>query len=56
MDNVMLPKTLGGRVTKEDKEKAVALLHLVGLEGFEFSFPGQLSGGMQQRVALRALC
>jgi NitT/TauT family transport system ATP-binding protein len=55
MDNVMLPKTLGGRVTKEDKEKAVALLHLVGLEGFEFSFPGQLSGGMQQRVALARL-
>ena len=55
MDNVMLPKTLGGRVTKADKEEAVALLHLVGLEGFEFSFPGQLSGGMQQRVALARL-
>jgi NitT/TauT family transport system ATP-binding protein len=55
MDNVMLPKTLGGQVTKAAKEEAVALLHLVGLEGFEFSFPGQLSGGMQQRVALARL-
>jgi NitT/TauT family transport system ATP-binding protein len=55
MDNVMLPKTLGGRVSKADKEEAVALLQLVGLEGFEFSFPGQLSGGMQQRVALARL-
>ena len=55
MDNVMLPKTLGGRVTKADKEEAVALLQLVGLEGFEFAFPGQLSGGMQQRVALARL-
>ena len=55
MENVMLPKTLGGRVTKADKEEAVALLQLVGLEGFEFSFPGQLSGGMQQRVALARL-
>ncbi len=55
MENVLLPKTLGGRVTKADKETAVELLHLVGLEGFEFSYPGQLSGGMQQRVALARL-
>ena len=55
LDNVMLPKTLAGGVTKAAKEEAVSLLHLVGLEGFEFSFPGQLSGGMQQRVALARL-
>ena len=55
MENVLLPKTLAGQVTKQHKEKAVELLHLVGLEGFEFSFPGQLSGGMQQRVALARL-
>ena len=56
-ENVMLPVTLSksGRATKADKEKAIDLLHLVGLEGFEFAYPSQLSGGMQQRVALARL-
>ena len=42
----------------EDKwsEKAVRWIKRVGLEGYEDYFPGQLSGGMQQRVGLaRAL-
>ena len=55
LDNVLLPNILAGGVTRSDREKAVDLLHMVGLKGFEFAFPRQLSGGMQQRVALARL-
>ena len=38
------------------KEKALALLHEVGLGGLESRFPSQLSGGERQRVSVvRAL-
>ena len=55
VENVLLPSELSGRVTQEDRRSAIDLLDLVGLKGFEFSFPRQLSGGMQQRVALARL-
>jgi NitT/TauT family transport system ATP-binding protein len=42
--------------TAEAKATVKDLIRLVGLEGFENSFPSELSGGMQQRVNLaRAL-
>src|SRR5690242_2794430 len=56
LDNVLLPvdvQRLG-----RDKLRATAeeLLALVGLAGFETRYPAELSGGMQQRVAIvRAL-
>jgi NitT/TauT family transport system ATP-binding protein len=54
--NVMFPMEILGCANAEASRVAEQLLALVGLEGFEQSYPSQLSGGMQQRVALcRAL-
>jgi len=55
IENVLLPTELQRTLNSEDKTRAMELLKLVGLEDFAFSFPAQLSGGMQQRVALARL-
>jgi NitT/TauT family transport system ATP-binding protein len=52
LENVMLPAEILGLDPVRLRERALATLKLVDLEGFEDSYPGQLSGGMQQRVAL----
>ena len=45
-----------GRVTAENRERALQLLDLVGMADRADSYPSQLSGGQQQRVAIaRAL-
>ncbi|MFF5078462.1 ABC transporter ATP-binding protein [Actinoplanes sp. NPDC000266] len=55
-DNVILARELGGVRKKEARGLAREWLGKVGLDGFAKSYPHQLSGGMQQRVAfLRAL-
>ncbi len=56
LKNVLFPLEITGGARGEAAERATDLLALVGLSGFENSYPAQLSGGMQQRVALcRAL-
>jgi NitT/TauT family transport system ATP-binding protein len=55
LDNVLLPVEISRRVTDADRQKATEHLTLVGLGDFVYSFPSQLSGGMQQRVALARL-
>ena len=56
LDNCLLPIEIRRRVTGADTDRAVELLERAGLGGFEDRYPHELSGGMQQRVALcRAL-
>src|SRR5579863_4118806 len=46
MDNVLFPIEMLGRSVREYRSHAIELLELVGLDGFERSYPGELSGGM----------
>jgi NitT/TauT family transport system ATP-binding protein len=55
LQNTMLPAVLQKSADKSAEEKAAGLLELVGLGGFEHTYPRHLSGGMQQRVALARL-
>ena len=54
--NVELGLELKGIAAAQRTERAMELIKLVGLEGFERHYPHELSGGMKQRVGLaRAL-
>ena len=56
IDNVLLPVQFFGGRKADHRDRAQQLLELTGLTGFEKRLPHELSGGMQQRVALcRAL-
>ena len=56
LDNVLLPAEILGLDKAKSRARAMHLLDLVGLKGFEMRAPRELSGGMQQRVSIcRAL-
>jgi NitT/TauT family transport system ATP-binding protein len=56
LDNVLLPAEIFGWRGEGQRERAMRLLDIVGLTDFHKRQPHELSGGMQQRVALcRAL-
>lgn len=56
LENILFPLEIRRERTPAGVERAKELLDLVGLAGFENRYPSELSGGMQQRVALcRAL-
>jgi NitT/TauT family transport system ATP-binding protein len=56
LDNVLFSIEMLGLAPREHRARAQGLIELAGLTGFERTYPGELSGGMQQRVAIcRAL-
>lgn len=52
IDNVTLGLEVAGVRRMEARQRVAPLLDAFGLEGFERSYPFQLSGGMRQRAAL----
>jgi NitT/TauT family transport system ATP-binding protein len=52
IDNVAFPLELVGLPKADRTRKARHFISLVGLDGFENRYPGELSGGMRQRVSL----
>jgi len=52
VDNVAFPLELTGMPKAKRLERARHFIKMVGLDGFENRYPGELSGGMRQRVSL----
>lgn len=52
IDNVSLPLVLKGMKKADARKKADPLFAEFGLDGTQYQYPSQLSGGMRQRAAL----
>ena len=56
VENILFPAEMRGESARAHQAHALELVRLAGLDGFERSYPHELSGGMQQRVSIcRAL-
>ena len=55
LQNTLLPRKIQKKLDRAAESEAYELLDMVGLGGFEHTYPRHLSGGMQQRVALARL-
>lgn len=56
VENILLTAEMRGESAGIHRARALELVRLAGLEGFEAHYPHELSGGMQQRVSIcRAL-
>jgi NitT/TauT family transport system ATP-binding protein len=56
LENVEAPLAARGLTPAQRHKRALKILRIVGLEGFETAYPKELSGGMKQRVGFaRAL-
>lgn len=52
VDNIAFGLEIRGMPKLERTDKAMEVLEMVGLDGWENNYPRELSGGMQQRVGL----
>jgi len=54
LENIVLPVEIreGRQAAQSARARAMALLELVGLHEFASAYPGELSGGMAQRVSI----
>jgi len=50
IDNISFPLQVAGAAKSERHDRAADLITMVGLAGFEKSYPHELSGGMRQRA------
>lgn len=56
LENIEFGLQMHGVPREIRREKSLKVIEMIGLDGFEHRYPGELSGGMRQRVAIgRAL-
>jgi ABC-type nitrate/sulfonate/bicarbonate transport system ATPase subunit len=56
LDNVILPLVIRGESKRQARAKTAPYFPVFGLEGCQFAYPRELSGGMRQRAALLRTC